>query len=229
MNKLNKTLAMSLATLAMATSSSPIFAGRITNQGSKKMSIVKDITKPEKAQKTPRTQRPKLSRSATFILKMLDTQKKLEWEREGKLEDLEIIKEFTKKRISDTILTEEIYGAARSVIDYNLTNNEKILETAKKIIDTYFNNLSNIDKFKEILEYVSGFKTCDRYSAKKCYEIIHKNSALINEVRIFSELDDDLTQAAADMITFEKNYRSDPENVKCEDMEDMEDKSTYED
>ena len=138
MNKLNKILAMSLATLALAGSSSPIFAGRVVRVGK-----LEDSRKTTNEKKAKKAQIQPVKRSNTFILKRADYQGKLELENKRRGGDIyvETIREYMKKRISGTVIPEEIYTAAFSIIASESTDDKGILKTAVDIISAYNRNL----------------------------------------------------------------------------------------
>ena len=216
MNKLNKILAMSLATLALAGSSSPIFAGRVVRVGK-----LEDSRKTTNEKKAKKAQIQPVKRSNTFILKRADYQGKLELENKRRGGDIyvETIREYMKKRISGTVIPEEIYTAAFSIIASESTDDKGILKTAGDIISAYNNNLLEIENFKQLVAALPNLKSCSECDVKDYYDIIHNNISLIHYVLQISS-EDDLRQAALDMLSFEKSYKSNFESTEYESTQD---------
>lgn len=215
MNKLGKILAMSLTTLTLASSSAPIFAGRVMKketlaQNSRKMSI----EKPEKAEKPANFRMPKLQRTNTQMIEFAKAYPKLEWEKEHKDESVETIRELSTARLYAIEVTERVLNAAYAVSELGLTDENSLIKTAKQIISKYENDQEKLDKLREISEEAAGFMDSTGMRAKECHDIIDANFMFLQDIVNIRDLNDDAITLAEEMINFKKHYEYSHPNMK---------------
>lgn len=215
MNKLGKILAMSLTTLTLANSSTPIFAGRVMKketlaQNSRKMSI----EKPEKAEKPANFRMPKLQRTNTQMIEFAKAYPKLKWEKEHKDESVETIRELSTARLYAIEVTERVLNAAYAVSELGLTDENSLIKTAKQIISKYENDQEKLDKLREISEEAAGFMDSTGMRAKECHDIIDANFMFLQDIVNIRDLNDDAITLAEEMINFKKHYEYSHPNMK---------------
>lgn len=218
MNKLNKTLAISLATLTLAGSSSPIFAGKTMGrkticQDSRKMSI-ENSQKPRKSEKPQRIQQP--IRSNTLMLELADYQPVLEREKKGICEELQTIMNLRSRRLNDMLITEEIYKSACALLEYQLTTDETLIKTANDVIENYEINQNKIQDFKDLLKKMPSPKL----EKEEYYEMACDNVGLIRYILDLTDAEEELKDKAAKILYFIQTYYNNRQKVEYKNIVD---------